>query len=59
MPCSMPYASSSKWRSPDADREIKRKMEHQSERASGETEQMFTGMLTFCLALIFDAAIVG
>ena len=31
-PCSAPYASSSKWHSPDADREIKRKMEHQSER---------------------------
>lgn len=37
-----PYASSSLWRSPDADREIKRKMEHQSERR----EQMFMGMLT-------------
>lgn len=45
-PCSMPYASSSKWRSPDADREIKRKMEHQSEKASADIEQMFTGMLT-------------
>lgn len=45
-PRSTPYASSSKWCSPDADREIKRKMEHQSERASGDTEQMFTGMLT-------------
>lgn len=49
-PCSMSHASSSRWRSPDADREIKRKMEHRSERTSSVTEQMFAGMLTLCLA---------
>lgn len=50
-PCSMSYTSSSQWRSPDADREIKHKIENQSERASSNTEQMFTAMLTFCLPL--------